>query len=186
MAVPIKYRDVNEMTIEELLSELNNSEELTHHRGRTLKKPLSNAGFGLNRKTNKWEYQGEGEPPLNELGSKYTTQEGTVKSVKVKASKQEYTKEQTSTPKNNNFTDREMEVLKLLIKEHEKNIKYFHEYRIYDEITKVPVGAVQVRSAFNMSKETTERLKKYASVRRIPLQDIVELAVIKLLEQYDK
>lgn len=195
MAVPIKYKDVHEMTIEELLSELNNTEELTHHRGRTLKKPLSKAGFGLNRKTKKWEYQGEGEAPLNELGSTYISQEGTTKNEKVIASNSKNTKEQTSTPKeikeqlstlkNNDFTAEEIDVLKSIIRERKINIKLFHEYRIYEELSKVPIGAEQVRSAFNMSKETTERLKKYANERRLPLQDLVELAVINLLDQYE-
>ena len=48
----------------------------------------------------------------------------------------------------------------------------------------MPTNTETVRSAFNMSKETTERLKKYASERRLPLQDIVELAVINLLDQF--
>lgn len=91
-----------------------------------------------------------------------------------------------STPKNNDFTEEEVRVLKLLIDEHQNDYKMFSEYRIYDELSKVPIGAEQVRSAFNISKETTERLKKYANERRLPLQDIVELAVINLLDQYEK
>jgi transposase len=68
----------------------------------------------------------------------------------------------------------------------EKDIKFIQEFKIYKELEKVPTDAETVRSAFNMSKETTERLKKYSQFRRIPLQDLVELAVINLLEQYDK
>ena len=44
----------------------------------------------------------------------------------------------------------------------------FHEYIIYKELEKVPVDAEHVRSALNMSKDTTERLKKFSQVRRIP------------------
>jgi hypothetical protein len=58
-------------------------------------------------------------------------------------------------------------------------------YRIYDELSKLPNDET-VRSAYNMSKQTTERLKKYANERRLPLQDLVELAVINLLDQYEK
>jgi transposase-like protein len=80
----------------------------------------------------------------------------------------------------------DIEVLKEIIQEHQLDVSYFHEYRIYEELKKVPRDAEPVRSAFNMSKETTERLKKFASVRMIPLQSLVELAVINLLEKYDK
>ena len=69
---------------------------------------------------------------------------------------------------------------------HESDIKFIQEFKIYKELEKVPTDAETVRSAFNMSKETTELLKKYSQSRRIPLQDLVELAVINLLEQYDK
>jgi hypothetical protein len=69
---------------------------------------------------------------------------------------------------------------------HQNDIKFIQEFKIYKELEKVPTDAETVRSAFNMSKETTERLKKYSQFRRIPLQDLVELAVINLLEQYDK
>jgi hypothetical protein len=196
MATPTKYKDVREMIIEELLEELNNSQELTHHRSRTIKEPLRNAGFGLNRKTSKWEYQGKGEAPLNELGSTFMSQENTSKNEKAQTEKTENTTEQSSepknikvqssTPKNKDFTEKEIQSLKQIIEEREKNIELFYQYRVYEELEKVPVGAEQVRSAFNMSKETTERLKKYASVRRLPLQDLVELAVINLLERYDQ
>ena len=64
--------------------------------------------------------------------------------------------------------------------------KINNHYKIYDDITKVSEEGEAVRSAFNMSIKTTERLKKFSQVRRIPLQDLVELAVINLLDEYDK
>jgi hypothetical protein len=104
----------------------------------------------------------------------------------VQESKQENTKVQESTNKNIDLTSKEIKVLKQIVKERESNIELFNEYQIYKELEKVPVDAETVRSAFNMSKETTERLRKYASVRRIPLQDLVELAVLNLLNKYDR
>ena len=92
----------------------------------------------------------------------------------------------TGQTKNVNFTQGEIEVLKNIIDERKNDLKLFHEYRIYKELDKVPINEETVRSAFNMSKTTTERLKRYASVSRLPLQDLVELAVINLLDQYDK
>jgi hypothetical protein len=77
--------------------------------------------------------------------------------------------EQKSTPNYINFTEEEIRVLKL-----------------NRELEKVRIDADKIRSAFNMSKETTEQLKKFSQVRRIPLQDLVELAVINLLSEYDK
>ena len=58
-------------------------------------------------------------------------------------------------------------------------------YTIYKELERVPIDVEHVRSAFNMSVGTTEQLKKFSKLRRIPLQDLVELAVMDLLEKYD-
>ena len=94
---------------------------------------------------------------------------------------------QKSTPNYSDFTEKEIEVLKKFVKERENNIKFFDELQIYRELKKVPVDDTEkVRSAFNMSKKTTERLKKYSQIRRIPLQDLVELFVMNGLEKYDK
>ena len=89
------------------------------------------------------------------------------------------------------FTEEEIKVLKEIVKEYENNFFQSNdielkEYQIYKELEKVKTDAEHIRSAFNMSKETTERLKKFSKVRRIPLQDLVELAVINLLNEYDK
>lgn len=89
------------------------------------------------------------------------------------------------------FTEEEIKVLKQIVKEYESNFFKSNdielkEYEIYKDLKKVQIGADHIRSAFNMSKETTERLKKFSQVRRIPLQDLVELAVINLLNEYDK
>jgi transposase len=93
------------------------------------------------------------------------------------------------------FTEEEIkaleEIVKEMIKEHENNFFQSNdfdlkEYQIYEDLKKVQTNPQHVRSAFNMSKETTEQLKKFSQIRRIPLQDLVELAVIKLLEEYDR
>ena len=44
------------------------------------------------------------------------------------------------------------------------------DYTIYKEIERVPIDVEHVRSAFNMSVGTTEQLKKFSKLRRIPLQ----------------
>jgi DNA-binding transcriptional regulator LsrR (DeoR family) len=104
----------------------------------------------------------------------------------------DYRNEEKVIEQLNIFTEEEIKVLKEIVKEYENN--YFqsndiqlNEYEIYKELEKVRTDAENhIRSAFNMSKETTERLKKFSSIRRIPLQDLVELAVINLLDKYDK
>lgn len=82
------------------------------------------------------------------------------------------------------------EEIKNIIQEHDETkqeplVLDENQYRIYDELSKLPNDEM-VRSAYNMSKQTTERLKKFASERRLPLQDLVELAIINLLEKYDR
>ena len=59
------------------------------------------------------------------------------------------------------------------------------KYQIYEDFKKVPVDVEHVRSAFNMSKKTTKRLRAFSQEKRIPLQTLVELAVMDLLEKYD-
>lgn len=100
-------------------------------------------------------------------------------------------KPKNMTQKKNIFTEEEIKVLKEIVKEYENNFFKSNEmqpseYEIYKELEKVRTDAETIRSAFNMSKETTERLKHFSQVRRIPLQDLVELAVITLLDKYDK
>lgn len=133
----------------------------------------------------KWVFQGD-ENTLDTQISDYKNKVNAKGEPINNKPKPKNTKVQSSTPKNIDFTEEEKEILKTLVQERKHDFKLFHEYKVYDEIKKVPIGSDQVRSAFNMSKETTERLKKYASVRRLPLQDLVELAVINLLDQYDK
>ena len=58
--------------------------------------------------------------------------------------------------------------------------------KIHDEIAKLPKDREMVRSAFNLSVETTERLRKFANKHKIPLQSLVELAIIQALEKYDR
>jgi transposase len=91
----------------------------------------------------------------------------------------------------NIFTEEEIKVLKEIVKEYESNFFQSNdielkEYQIYKDLEKVKTDAEHIRSAFNMSKETTEKLKRFSNIRRIPLQDLVELAVINLLNEYDK
>ena len=91
-------------------------------------------------------------------------QEGTPIQAKEKTSAPKKSNVNTGQTKNADFTQEEIEVLKNLISERQRDLKLFHEYRIYKELDKVPTNEETVRSAFNMSKTTTERLKKYASV----------------------
>ena len=111
------------------------------------------------------------------LGSKKERTQGEI--AKARGVKESTLKKQTSIFRGKGETAKNMDNL-------QNDIKFIQEFKIYKELEKVPTDAETVRSAFNMSKETTERLKKYSQFRRIPLQDLVELAVINLLEQYDK
>lgn len=148
---------------------------------------------GVVFENNQWIFKGDEEllsTNMNDYKDKVTATGKVVQASKTKNKKEQTStpkeiKEQLGTLKNNDFTAEEIDVLKSIIRERKINIKLFHEYRVYEELSKVPIGAEQVRSAFNMSKETTERLKKYANERRLPLQDLVELAVINLLDQYE-
>lgn len=91
-----------------------------------------------------------------------------------------------SENKNLSLTNEEIKVLKSIVKERKSDSELVNKYAIYDELLKVPVGKDTERSAYNLSKTTTSRLKKYAKERRLPLQDLVELAIINLLDKYDK
>lgn len=58
--------------------------------------------------------------------------------------------------------------------------------QIDNEVAELPKDQEMIRSAFNMSTTTTGRLKNFATKHKIPLQSLVELAVINLLDQYSK
>lgn len=109
-----------------------------------------------------------------------------TKMFRKKGEQKESMEEQNSTPNYSGFTERQIEVLIEFVEERENDIKFFNELQIYKELEKVPTDDEIVRSAFNMSKKTTERLRKYSQFRRIPLQDLVELFVMNGLEKYDK
>jgi hypothetical protein len=88
------------------------------------------------------------------------------------------------------FTEEEIKVLKEIVKEYENNFFKANDIQvgklqIYMDLEKVPKNVEHIRSAFNISKETMEELKLLSTVRRIPLQDLAELAFIDLLEKYD-
>lgn len=119
----------------------------------------------------------------DEQTSTLESQESTQKEQQEQAKQVRNKQAHMSNP---TFTESEIKVIKDILKERERDMQLFHEYRIYKELERVPVNGESVRSAFNMSKETTERLRTFASVRRIPLQDLVELSVIRLLDEYDK
>jgi len=113
----------------------------------------------------------------------------TEKNTNVQITGETKTNRPKITQKNSNvlpLSEDEINVIKEIIEERKSDLKLFHEFRVYKELSKVPTNEETVRSAFNMSKTTTERLKKYANERRLPLQDLAELAIINLLDQYDK
>jgi hypothetical protein len=56
---------------------------------------------------------------------------------------------------------------------------------LLSEIAKLPKEQPMVRSAYSMSKETTEHLRRYAKEHKLPIQALVEVSVIKLLDRYD-
>jgi ribosomal protein S13 len=90
------------------------------------------------------------------------------------------------------LTEHEIEVIKEIVEKYENNFFNFSDeinldkFQIYNDLEKVKIGEDPIRSAFNLSKETTEKLKTFSNVRRIQLQDLVELFVINGLEKYDK
>lgn len=91
------------------------------------------------------------------------------------------------------FSKSEIDVLKQLIKERAvglKNIEGINgkpEKSLYDSvIERVPVGVATNRSSFNLTPTTISRLDDLAKVSRIQKQDIVELAILQLLDRYEK
>ena len=82
------------------------------------------------------------------------------------------------------FTSEEMNVLKRIIQDYQ--FIDVRKYMIYEALERVPNNVDQERIANNISKETSTRLKQFAKERRLPLQDLVELAIIELLDKYNK
>jgi len=109
-----------------------------------------------------------------------------LKKFKNQGGQKMNTDEQNNNTNNSDFSEEEIKVLKQVAKNHENTIKVLQDYQIYKDLEKVSVDAESIRSSFTMSVETTERLKKFSQLRRLPLQDLAELAVLNMLEKYDK
>ena len=142
---------------------------ISEKRVRSLVKKL---GFAYNQTTKQWDFNGEQETFENEV------------EVQVVASTVKNSSDKASVSEKPDFTNDEIEVLKSLIREHRRDYTLFTKYRIYEEISIIPSEGESVRTAYNLSRKTTEQLKEFAHERRLPLQDIVELAIIKLLDKY--
>jgi hypothetical protein len=169
------------MEIKEIVEKINNKEatrkDLAAQLGisdTTITREIGRAGYVWNNSERQYIFKPENQE----------VQESTEIQPKVKIGTQKVKKEKSDTNKNAQFDEEETRILRQLIKERQHNYKLFEEYRVYEELSKVPLDAEMVRNAYNMSKGTTERLKKYANERRLPLQDLVELAVIELLDKY--
>ncbi|BCD33087.1 hypothetical protein BC30102_p123 (plasmid) [Bacillus cereus] len=152
---------------------------------------LKELGAEFDNSTKKWSFGGDEnllEREITEFIDLSTTKSRrtTKKNTDVQTNEKKNVSVQVSENKNSSFTDEEMEVLKSIIKERKRDYELFSEYRVYDELSKVPTDEETERSAYTLSKTTTSRLKKYAKERRLPLQDLVELAIINLLDKYDK
>lgn len=140
-------------------------------------------GFYLSEDISNWidsVKHGNKSEVVNEIIHQYLKDNGLLKEIKNDTEETE--KNQVKEPEQ---TEIEFEEQEAEPPSEEEEQETENPYKIYNELEKIPQGEF-VRSAYNMSVETTERLKKYSKERRIPLQDLVELAVINLLEQYEK
>ena len=126
------------------------------------------------------------QEPLQEISA--TIEE----SLRTEKNVHEPRKERTRTQKNSDeplrtqtFSKEEIAILKMIIQERQKNAHELHEETIYDLInTKVKKDVEATRSSFNLSNTTIERLNEFAKDNKLQKQDIVELALIQLLNRF--
>jgi hypothetical protein len=193
----LEEHEIIRMSIADIAKYMDEQKKLGKERERTQEEIAKIRGVSLKtlrNQTKPFREKREQTRTIDANSSTQETQESTndvqesTEIVQENAEKvQENTSDvQESTPMNNPFNDDEIKVLKQIVGERKADIELFHEYKIYGELERVPIDEETVRSAFTMSKGTTEKLKRFSQVRRIPLQDLVELAVINLLEKYDK
>jgi len=145
----------------------------------TLRQKLK--GVGFTHENRKWIFVGD-DSVLDEDIENITT--GANRNKKVLNSSP---KTQKSSSNTQSLTNDEIKVLKDIIKEHKSLSVNSKKYELYDEITKVPQPSEdddKIRRSYTMSKETVGRFEKFAKERRLPFQDLVELAIIQLLEKY--
>lgn len=175
------------MKVSEVLEKLNGDYNLSTLRKELkiskekLNKAFKNLGLQYNQSSRLWEFSGSENLLSREITNFVilSTDDTDVKTKKNAGV-------QMSENKNLSLTNEEIKVLKTMVKERKSDSELINKYAIYDELLKVPVSKDTERSAYNLSKTTTSRLKKYAKERRLPLQDLVELAIINLLDKYDK
>ncbi|OAH59271.1 hypothetical protein AWH48_16155 [Domibacillus aminovorans] len=152
---------------------------------------LKDLGLEYNKLSREWVFNGD-ENVLEDEVNKYVpvtnkrTSTRSENNEDVKASLEKNSNVQKSAKDNSDFTIEEIKELKNMIEERKNDYELFDKYKIYDELSKVPTDEEIERCAYNLSKTTNARLKNYAKERRLPLQDLVELAIIDLLDRYDK
>lgn len=174
----MEEHEIKKMGLQELAKYMDEQKRLGRKREYTQAQIAELRGIPLStlkEQTKNFREKGEQKEPMEEQKGISESQENVINV-------------QNSTPDYIDFTEEDVKVLKKIIWQHKRDIEVFHQYTIYRELEKVATGddVKHIRSAFNMSIETTERLKKFSQFRRIPLQDLVELAVMNLLNEYDK
>ncbi|MFC9354903.1 hypothetical protein [Arthrobacter sp. NPDC057013] len=96
------------------------------------------------------------------------------------------TKKNSNEPEGTDtFSTDEIKILKLLVKERQENAQERHTNTIHSLLnTYIVNGAETTRSSFNLSNSTIQRLNEFAKENKLQKQDIVELALIQLLNRF--
>jgi hypothetical protein len=197
------------------LETLSKLKELEGTTAKTLSKVFKHYEIAYNNSTKVWEYVGTDENikerEIHELEFEWEEYKRNNRQPRTKKNVEEPkntnvakvnpfdipmgpAKEHSTTveelKRTNAFSKGEIDILKQLIKERAVGlipVGGTSEKSLYDSVIEhVPVGVATNRSSFNLTPATISRLDDLAKVSRIQKQDIVELAILQLLDRYEK
>lgn len=175
------------MKVSDVIKELNGkhtSQTLSKELGvseKKLRNALKQIEVKYDRYLQIWAHYGDETVLEQELESLIEMQ--TQRKVYKRTNMNEKVHQDTTT--NESLTKEEILALKELLAEHQKKKNTLDKFHIYDDLSKIPEGVETERRAYTMSVVTINQLSEFAKKRRLPLQDLVELAVINLLGKYD-
>ena len=152
-----------------------------------LRKALKAAGVTYSNKHPKgWHFENEKSILEHDI-SEYVPKSSSMQQSRTPKNINKSLNERQRTQNDLSFTSEEINVLKQFIKERQENTLERSALNIYHElITNVQSDNKNAtRRSYTISNDVLSRFEKFAKKHRLPQQELVELALIRLLNDFN-
>lgn len=179
------------MLIGEIIEQLNDGNNLKqvakelHVGGDTLRNKIKTIGYIYNNKNKVWEYQGEGEPPtttniVDLIGKKSPRKtqgshsQGDKDTAKVKA---------PNTTKE--LTNDDIDTLKAIVSNYkDKTSTQQNAGKLYERLLQMDLEKERTRKTVFLNEDIAEQFDDFTKRNRLNKSDVMELALIDLMNTY--